>query len=85
MGAAYSPPASHLLRDRKPVLNFLKSLFTWWNGATIGAASGTVNTGSHYNHSFMLGLRYAFGAPAAAPIPVRAIPAAPLALPTFPS
>src|SRR3954449_9355946 len=34
---AYSPPASKLLRDRKPVLNFLKSIFTWWNGATIGA------------------------------------------------
>ncbi len=56
------------------------------NGATIGAATGTVNTGSHYNHSFMLGLRYAFGAPAAAapiPAPVPVVAPAPAPARTY--
>ena len=35
-----------------------------------------MNTASQYNHSFMLGLRYAFGAPTPAPAPVVAAPAA---------
>ena len=46
------------------------------NAATIGGAAGTLNSASQYNHSFMLGLRYAFGAPTPAPAPVVAAPAA---------
>ena len=46
------------------------------NAATIGGVAGTLNSASQYNHSFMLGLRYAFGAPTPAPAPVVAAPAA---------
>src|SRR3546814_186875 len=36
--AAYSPARRAALRSpRFPVLNFLKSIFTWWNGDTFGA------------------------------------------------
>ena len=33
------------------------------NSASIAGVGGTVNTGSQYNHSFLVGLRYAFGVP----------------------
>jgi NADH:ubiquinone oxidoreductase subunit len=32
-------------RDHRPVLNFLKSIFTWWNGATIGVRFHVGRTG----------------------------------------
>ena len=50
------------------------------NSATFAGVGGTVNTGSQYNHSFLVGLRYAFGAPAApvsAPAPIVAPAPAP--------
>ena len=43
--------------------------------------TGTINYGAQYNHSFMLGLRYAFGAPAAAPMVEPAAVAAPTPAP----
>jgi len=46
------------------------------NSYNAGGVGGTLNTASQYNHSFMLGLRYAFGAPTPAPAPVVAAPAA---------
>ncbi len=41
-------------------------------GATVGGVNGTITSTDNYNHSFLIGLRYAFGiAPAAAaPMPV---------------
>jgi len=51
------------------------------NSATIGGVGGTANTGAQYNHSFMVGLRYAFGVPAAAPTPAPAPVAAPAPAP----
>ncbi|MBC7635740.1 MAG: OmpA family protein [Acetobacteraceae bacterium] len=47
------------------------------NSATIGGISGTVNTGSQYNHSFMIGLRYAFGVPTMTTTTVAATTVAP--------
>ena len=53
-GAAYSPPAS---QPRWIFKNVLKSIFTWWNGATLGALFtvwrrgvlvGTDDTGNKY-------------------------------------
>ena len=51
------------------------------NGATIAGVGGTINTGSQYNHSFMLGLRYAFGAPAAVTTTVAQTTVAPAPAP----
>ena len=51
------------------------------NSATIGGVGGTINTGAQYNHSFMVGLRYAFGAPAMMTTTVAATTVAPAPAP----